>query len=95
MQYLTENQTVAKGEVFPAIYSKTVPLMFKHERRRSIALRVHGGGMYLIPFHVYKQSILDDTQQNICTEGENIYEQKARPLPKAARKTARKANCPQ
>lgn len=72
MQYLIENQTVAKGEVFPAIYSKIVPLMFKHERRQSIALCVHGRRMYLTLFHVYKQSILEDTQQNICTEGERL-----------------------
>ena len=48
--------------------SLKLPLMLRHGRRRGTERAWRA--MYLTPFHVWEQSILDDTLQDICTEGE-------------------------
>ena len=63
------NKTFTKGEVLPVTKVQNSPPMLPHGRHRVIECAWRGIVSYLVSC-VVGQSRLDDTQQDICTEGE-------------------------
>lgn len=74
--------------MLPVTQVQNCPLMLRHGRRRETERAWRA--MYLTPFHVWEQSILDDTLQDICTEANNFMSRRSGRYER--RKAKREAN---